>query len=450
MNSERLSRGLFGLSLAMAVFATGVLAEHFNVFPLPWLKASVTAARQLLEDTGAVQPWYYVRTGDRVKVPTLSEDRMAPGLTLIASTGPDHASQIQVVSPSGDVVHAWRPDWFEIWPDATHVPESARPQSRGGLVHGVLLLPDGSVIFNFTELALVRMDICGNVMWKLPYRTHHSVALDNHGHLWVPGLHVREDRRTDLPNHEPPFHVYRLVQVSLEGRVLQEVRVFEILQRNGLSGLLYLSSTANRETTVTGDTMHLNDIEIFPISMAAGHFSPGDVMISLRNINAVLVFDPDDWSLRYANIGRVIRQHDPDFVDGNTISVFDNNNRMSTAAWETVESDEDIAGSSRIVRFSAVTDEATVVFQGDAEQRMFTDIMGQHQNLSTGGTLITESVNGRVLEVDGNGEIVWEYLNIVDEGLKGLISDAHRLEPEFDEQFFSDRASTCAVPQDRG
>ena len=47
-------------------------------------------------------------------------------------------------------------------------------------------------------------------------------------------------------------------------------------------------------------------------------------MISLRNVSTVLVFDPDDLKIRYSITGRFVRQHDPDFVDNNTISVFDN------------------------------------------------------------------------------------------------------------------------------
>ena len=49
-------------------------------------------------------------------------------------------------------------------------------------------------------------------------------------------------------------------------------------------------------------------------------------MVSLRNIHAVMVFDPDTLNIKYLSIGKVVRQHDPDFIDGNRISIFDNNN----------------------------------------------------------------------------------------------------------------------------
>ena len=53
--------------------------------------------------------------------------------------------------------------------------------------------------------------------------------------------------------------------------------------------------------------------------------------------------------------------------------------------------------------------------------------MGKHQWLKNGHLLITESKNGRAFEVDKNGNIVWEFVNLVDEGRIGLVQDVQRL-----------------------
>src|SRR5207247_1345506 len=118
---------------------------------------------------------------------------------------------------------------------------------------------------------------------------------------------------------------FTVVEVSPDGRLLSERSVFDVLLANGLRGLLHMASGNNPSTMVSGDTLHLNDVETFPSSMSPGIFQPGDVMISLRNISAIVVFDPHTLRIRFMTIGRTLRQHDPDFVDGNTISVFDNN-----------------------------------------------------------------------------------------------------------------------------
>jgi hypothetical protein len=309
-----------------------------------------------------------------------------------------------------------------------------------------MLMPNGDLVFNFEELALVRVDICGAVVWKLPYRTHHSIALDNDGNIWVPSLQVREERMDDLPNYDPPIYDYTLLQVSPSGKVLQEIGVLDLLRRNGLTGLVYLSSIVNRETTVSDDIMHLNAVQIFPDTLAPGVFTRGDVMISLRNINAILVFHAGDWRLKFASIGKVLRQHDPRFVDGNTISVFDNNNLRRPEDWKKSAAAADSGYSSRVVTISAVTGEVHVLYTGTPDHHFFTDIMGEHDRLANGNMLLTESVPGRVLEVDEGGEVVWEYVNIVSNGLKGLVSDAHRLPSEFDERFFVERAARCSTP----
>ena len=55
MKTDRLPRVLFALSILMFVFGLGVVAEHYNVFPLPWLKSAPLAFQKLLHRTGAVR-----------------------------------------------------------------------------------------------------------------------------------------------------------------------------------------------------------------------------------------------------------------------------------------------------------------------------------------------------------------------------------------------------------
>jgi hypothetical protein len=311
MTTDDLSRKLFGLSMLMLMFGIGVVAEHYDVFPLPWLKSSVLALDNILNRTGARLPWYYRRTDVTSPVRVLLENRMAPGLTLVAGAGGDRDSRIRVVDATGRVLHEWKPDWWSIWPHPDYLPKDVLPKSAPALVEGVLLMPNGDIVFNFmAALALVRMDYCGNVVWKRPWQTHHVVSLGNRGNLWVPALHIRRQEMKNLPNYEPPIRDYTLLQVSPDGRLLREIPVFDILKRNGLDGLLYVSALNDRSTTVRGNTMHLNDIDVFPDSMKPGVFAPGDVMMSLRNLDAVFVFDPRDLRIKFSLIGRTLRQHD--------------------------------------------------------------------------------------------------------------------------------------------
>jgi hypothetical protein len=130
-------------------------------------------------------------------------------------------------------------------------------------------------------------------------------------------------------------------------------------------------------------------------------------------------------------------------VDGNTVSVFDNNNLRRPEDWDKTASEADSGYASRVVTISAVTGKVDVLYSGTPDHHFFTDIMGQQERLANGDLLLTESVPGRVVELDRRGQVVWEYVNIVDGKLKGLISDAHRLPPQFDHQFFTTTAARC-------
>jgi len=436
------ARRLFVLSLVLAALAYGVAAGLNSLFPAPQALSGMNALSQLLEAVGLRQPYYFLNSRETQPVRILAANAMSPGLTLVSGLAADRSTTVKILDPEGRVVHSWRITWDEMWPNPTHLSGEELPGSNPALVHGVMLMPNADLVFNFESRGMVRLNPCGKVVWRLPYRTHHSVHLDEQGHFWMPGLRTRHARVPSLPNYNPPFEDYTVLEVSPDGRILQELSVFDLLLENRLSGLLYMSNRGS-STLVSGDTLHVNDVETFPTTIAPGAFEAGDVMISLRNINTVLVFGPRSRRIKFMTVGRVLRQHDPDFVDGNTISVFDNNTRGTRQ--------EPAGHYSRIVTISATDGEQVHVrFEGTVERPLFTYVMGKHQNLPNGNMLVTEAMGGRVLEIDAGGRIVWQYVNLVRDGVVGLVSDGIRLPPEVDAAVFARAVSACrsasAVP----
>jgi hypothetical protein len=298
------------------------------------------------------------------------------------------------------------------------VPDADLPKERPGThIHGAVLLDDGDIVYNYEHLGLVRLDLCGDVVWRLPYRTHHSIHRDDDGNLWVSAQINRVSRDPRYPNYKPEFIEPMVLEVSEDGKILNEISVFELLRENGLSGLLYMSTIHNRDTLVTGDTLHLNDVEPFPSSMQPGLFAPGDLLISLRNIHTVLVFTAATRKIKHVWTGDFVRQHDPDFFDGDTISVFDNNN----------VGPEQSGQRSQIVLLSAASRQRTVYYTAHDRAPFYSDIMGKHQWLPNGNLLITESMRGRAFEIDRDGRVVWEYVNLVGAGYAALMEEVQRL-----------------------
>jgi hypothetical protein len=244
----------------------------------------------------------------------------------------------------------------------------------------------------------------------------------------------------ERPNHRPPFSEFFVLKVTPEGKIAREISVSDLLARNDLWGFFYMSATEDSSTEVTGDTLHLNDVEIFPSHLRPGVFERGDIMISLRNVNAVLVFNPDTLRIKYLTVGKVIRQHDPDFIDGETISIFDNHN--IGPEYQGVQ--------SRIVLMSAKVDHFKVVYSGSATQPFFTDIMGKHQWLPNGNILITEATKGRAFEINAQGALVWEYFNLVAESRLALLDEAQRLPAGFTTAFFTEKRRNCGQSQSAG
>lgn len=430
---ERLPKLLFLTSLVVLSFGYGFVSHRTQIFPYQVIQRAEVGWNELRPKPPAELPFHLTRTTQREPVVLHQPEKMAPGLTMISRMGQEELF-VDVVDRDGNIVHRWELDWFEIWPDAKHLPDDVKPRMRPGThLHGILLMPDGDLIFNYEEMGMVRVDVCGHVKWKLAYRTHHSLHLDDHGHIWAPGMKTHFEPVPRMTYYQPRFEEQTVIEVVPDdGRIVREISLFDLFKENELQGLLYQWSPG-LHPTVTGDALHLNDVEVFSRSMDPGFFQPGDVMMSLRNINAIVVFDGATMRKKFVSIGPYVRQHDPDFIDGNTISIFDNND---VAPRET-------GVQSRIIRQTAPDGEVQVAFAGGKEAPFFTDLLGSHEWLDNGNLLIAEGRGGRAFEVDPEGRLVWEFYNIVDDGVVALLETAHRLPPEFTAEFFAMRLSEC-------
>lgn len=416
------------LSWVCAVFLAlgyGVLAGMYRLFPYDVFASAVQGYEQWrgAEDTAAT--WYRKRVRQPGPPPIVNSGRAQPGLNLVTEIAGE-GLVAKVIDLDGKVLHRWDIDWFTIWPDAKHVPDRLRPRAQPGThVDGAALLDDGDLVFNFEHLGLVRLDRDGSVVWRLAYQTHHSVHRAADGRLWVCGQKEHLEPVARFPNLVPPFVEDTLLVVAPEGNVLKEWSVPDLLLANGRQGLLCMGTLDNFSTALSGDVTHLNHVEPFPAGMAPGVFQPGDVLVSLRNVNTVFVFDGRTDKIKFLSVGQFVRQHDPHFVDGNTISVFDNNN-VAVAG---------VRAQSRIVLVSALDQSVRTWFAGTPEHPFFTPILGRHQWLPNGGLLITDSCAGRAFELDRNREVVWWYVNYVDAETVGAVEQVERIPMGFAQQY---------------
>ncbi|MEM6824628.1 MAG: arylsulfotransferase family protein, partial [Pseudomonadota bacterium] len=71
--------------------------------------------------------------------------------------------------------------------------------------------------------------------------------------------------------------------------------------------------------------------------------------------------------------------------------------------------------NSAIVTVDPRTGASRLVYGRDVESAFRTIIRGKHDPTSAGGYMITEFEAGRIFEVDGQGNLVWEFINRFDD-----------------------------------
>lgn len=406
---------LYGwLSLMLIAVTYGALSYRWGLFPSPLLKKALAGYQEVSSSLNGSLPWGYGRIeAESSETTTISTQAACEGMNLITRMAKDNGLVVELVSPEGGLVKQWSLDWFDLWPDATHLPEHIIPKSRPGtFIHGVVLLPDGSIVFNYEYCGMVRVDKDSKVMWKLPYATHHSLHLAEDGNLWACGL-VFDDSNKNQKSGCELIERQMIVEVSQTGELLNEWSVEDLMINSGLKGYLFLMKRKCDEPQL----LHLNDVEPISMTDSSSWFQEGDVLFSLRNVNAVFVFNRFTNHIREDISGHFIAQHDPDIKNGGSITVFDNGNAANTAE----------SRKSRIVEIDLRTGNAQTVIEGNEDLSFYSEKLGKHQWLSNGNLLITSSQQGRAFEVTASGEVVWEYFNKLSDESFGYLIDVQRV-----------------------
>jgi hypothetical protein len=349
---------------------------------------------------------------------------------------------MRLIRQDGELVHRWPVRFSEIFKDTSHIKtEYFVPKTDWNVeIHGALALPDGSVVFNFERAGMVKMDRCGVVQWTLSRMTHHVVEQSEDGGFWVGGVnYIGRDDQKRLPLLKTPFYEDTLMKISSGGEVLQEISLLGLLFSNSLSGAILFANgmpgieLAKSTNKVPEEITHLNDIEELTTQMAAHfpQFAAGDLVVSERDYNLIMVVDPKSQKVKWHQRGPWISQHDPDFQPGGRISIFNNNTDGTSTG--------SLLGGSEVLEVDPVTGMVSRRYGGTPSQLMYSATRGKHQYLENGNILITETEEGRIIEVNSNGQIVWEFITRYDDDEVLTVTQASR----YAEGYFKVRDWSC-------
>lgn len=311
-----------------------------------------------------------------------------------------------LMTPDLTVAHAWILD--EV-PVGDEVPRAANRK----FVHGVEILPDGSLIFTFDgSVSLQRFDSCGKRIWSIPGRYSHSVTRDDAGaSIWA----IRSG------DH--------LVRVAVaEGAIERDISVQDIIDANPMIDILEPLRIHDNDLGVnsrnTGgrwlpDAIHLNDVDPLPAAFADRFpgFAAGDLLISARSLNLLFVLDPETLRVRWWRFGQTQRQHDPDWMPSGEIMVF--NNRMSR-------------DFSEIVAIDPAKLQRRTLYDG-RRNGFYSRIRGKAELLPSGALEIASPQQGKAFEVAPDGRVAFETVNTKpgSDTLNYVISEMRWLPPDF-------------------
>ncbi|MEC8253673.1 MAG: arylsulfotransferase family protein [Planctomycetota bacterium] len=386
----------------------GLFAARYDWFPNGIITGALAEVERTDEDVDLSLHHVHPARHDLTGAKRYGDFKKGDAL-LVTTFWPDQDDLpgLRLIDRDGAALHHWRVNPAEIWPESPH-----RDSVRGvfnaptNYIHGAHLFEDGDVVFNVEFMGLVRMDARGEVLWTLDRRTHHSVTRAENGNFWVCGMRWIETEKQRGGRFQglalPLVEDYAL-EVTPSGDVVAEVSMLEALFDAGLQERIWRVGDLRN-----GDVLHMNDVEPLPTALADQYptFAAGDLLVSLRNIDTVLVVDPATKTVKWSAHEPFLTQHDPDWMGGGWISVYDNNNDGTREGQS--------LGGSRIWALRPADGAVRAIYPTaepatEHERAFYSQHGGKTQRLSDGNWLILEPQPGRVFEIDAEGRTVWEW-----------------------------------------
>lgn len=331
------------------------------------------------------------------------------GYTVILLRG-EGGPDVGLIDMNGHEVHRWG---MEV------------PRTKGGIPRA-RLLDDGHLLVLRTAYrdsggCGQEYDWDGALVWEYAppgeLWPHHDIEKTASGNvLLICRETVPEQIRREAKEPERREMLYSDViqEISPGGEVLWQWHQYEHIDIARCVGVPAPTDWwGGPENDTIVDWTHTNTVQAIPENKwhDAGdeRFKPGNVLLSLRQLDLVLLVDRDTkeivWEYTGDYRGGMSGQHDSHMIEkglpgeGN-ILIFDNGASPTTNLAH--------CGSSYILEVDPTTDEVVWVY--DRRETFHSSFTSSCQRLPNGNTLILEAAHGRLFEVTNEGETVWEHV----------------------------------------
>ena len=371
--------------------------------------------------------------------------RAQAGLNFFTS---GHRPVAILMDMSGKIVHEWSCEVGEVWPDKVEL-----AKKRGGrydYFRRARVEENGDVFAIFAGIGLVKLNVDSGIEWHYAGNVHHDILLGPEGRVC---LLEREAFVVPWISEDRPILDDYVVVLDPRGNELDRLSLLSCMKRSPLAQdfeELIRTYYAERRATearlreendgylaerpelaaridLAGDIFHTNSLRYLDGSQAhlSPHFEEGNLLLSLRSLDLLVILDPRERSMVWMLSGRWHLQHEPVLLANGRILLFDNQG-------PSLRGDPD---HSEALEIDALSGEVVWAYRAPEKHEFFSMIAGTCQRLENGNTLIAESVRGRALEVTRAGEIVWEFQSPYRAGEENqhvaFLPDIQRMPPGF-------------------
>ncbi len=286
-----------------------------------------------------------------------------------------------------------------------------------------LIYEDGSLISHDNNGPLFKIDICSNIKWINDKRKfHHMKNIDLNGNIWV-GILMRPEtkyvKKYSLENYQEDG----IAKVNSNSEIVYSKSVVELLIENNILPKNFAYNSY--QLLPTENHTHLNDIE--PAFNDTEYWKKHDIFLSLRNLSAIVHYRPSTNKVINYITGPFAKQHDVDIISDKEISIFNNNQFYVDNEY------------SEVLTYDFETKKFKKLLNDQLQKENFkAQANGLSQILKDKSVLVEESVHGRIILFNKEGEKEWEYINKDKNGDVSLFSFSSVIEDElFIEKFRS-------------
>ncbi len=350
---------------------------------------------------------------EKSNVTVFNKDLTYNGLNFYLS---GHAPEAFLINMDGKVLHKWHYKIAtKVWPEAT------KKKTLSHFWRRAHLYENGNILAIFSKNGLIKLDKNSRLIWKWtsPKKPHHDLQVTEDGTIFV----LTSERRSvhGIPDDLTVYEDFITI-LNHEGTLVKHISLFDLLRKSPYAGIINYEKIKKSAQT-WGELFHTNTLVVFDgtLESKSSLFKKGNIMVSILWLNTIFIIDMESEKMVWAmGSGMWTRQHQPELLKNGNMLIFNNIYKPD---------------ASRVIEFEPFTQKIVWDFKGDSKNSFYSMTCGSNQRLPNDNTLITETDNGRVIEVNKDREIVWEFVNPLRAGEKNelipTILEMIRISPDY-------------------